>query len=169
MENEDKEVSSDKELLSAILEELFEKYKARSTDINLTDVYNNLQIVLSEHTLPFCFTTSSSITMRNELLDSLIRLLEGMEIPILTPNSHRPFSNKDLAVIVRNATKNVDSQLDTIHANFQQHCREHWTDCHDYYYKTHGSSHQMRGRYIGLKDTICSVCEHKGHRYLSCS
>ena len=48
MENEDKEVSSDKELLSAILEELFEKYKARSTDINLTDVYNNLQIIPSQ-------------------------------------------------------------------------------------------------------------------------
>ena len=27
----------------------------------------------------------------------------------------------------------------------------------------------MRGRYIGLEDTICSVCRHKRHEYLSCS
>ena len=44
-----------------------------------------------------------------------------------------------------------------------------WTECRDYYCKSHGSSHQMRGRNIGLEDTICLVCGHKGHGYLSCS
>ena len=96
--------------------------------------------------------------MRNESLDHLIRLLEGTEKPILTPNSHKPLSNKELAAIVRNASKNIDYKLDTSHANFQQHCHQYWTDCRNYYYKSHSSSHQMRGRYIGLEDTICSVC-----------
>ena len=97
------------------------------------------------------------------------RKTRGTEKPILIPNSHKPFSNKELAAIVRNANKNVDSQLDTIHANFRQYCCQHWTDCRDFYCKSHGSSHQMRGRYIRLEDTICSICGHKGHGYLSCS
>ena len=162
-------MSSDEEPLSRIPEELFEKYKTPSTNVNLTDRYNNLQIVPSQTSLLFRFTTSSSVTMRTESLDHLIRLLEGTEKLILTPNSHKPLSNKELAAIVRNATKNVDSQLNTIHTNFQQHRCQHWTDCHDYYCNSHGSSYQMRGRYIGLEDTMCSVCGHKGHEYLSCS
>ena len=79
---EDKEMSSDEEPLSPILEVLFEKYKALSTNVNLTDGYNNLRIVPSQTSLPFCFTTSSPISMRNELLDYLIRLLERTEKPI---------------------------------------------------------------------------------------
>ena len=44
---EDKEVSTDEEPLFPVQEELFEKYKAPSTNVNLTDGYNNLQIVPS--------------------------------------------------------------------------------------------------------------------------
>ena len=44
---EDKQVSSDEEPLSPILEELFEKYQASSTNVTLTNGYNNLQIVPS--------------------------------------------------------------------------------------------------------------------------
>ena len=47
IKKKDKEVSSDKEPLSPIPEELFEKYKAPSTNVNLTDGYNNLRIVPS--------------------------------------------------------------------------------------------------------------------------
>ena len=57
--------------------------------------------------------------MRNESLDYPIRLLEGTEKPILTPNSHKPLSNEELAAIVRNASKNVNTNLNIIHANFQ--------------------------------------------------
>ena len=141
IKKEDKELSSDQEPLSPILEELFEKYKAPSTNVNLTDAYNNLRIVPSQNLLPFRFTTSSPVTMRHESLDHLIRRLEQTEKPILTPNSHKPYSNEKLAAIVRNATKNVDNKLDTIHANFQQHRRQHWTDCRDYYCKTYCSSY----------------------------
>ena len=151
-------MSSDKEPLSPIPEELFEKYKATSTHIKLTDGYNKLRIVPSQTPLLFRFTTSSPSTMRNESLDHLIRQLEGTEKPILTQNSHKPLYNEELAAIFRNATKNVDSQLDTFHSNFQQHRRQHWTDCRYYYCKSHGSSHQMRRRYIGLDETICSIC-----------
>ena len=83
--------------------------------------------------------------------------------------NHKPWSNEELAAIVRNATKNVNCQLDTIHANCQQHRRQYWTDCRNYYCKSHGSSHQVRGSYIGLEDTICLVCGHRGYGYLSCS
>ena len=58
--------------------------------------------------------------MRNEWLDYLIRLLEGTEKPILIPNSHKLLFNEDLAAIVRNATKTLNSQVDMINANFQQ-------------------------------------------------
>ena len=169
IKKEGKEVSPDEEPLSPILEELFGKYKAPSTNVNLTGGYNNLRIVPSQTPLQFRVTTSSPVTMRNESLDHLIRLLEWTEKPILTPNSHKQLSNEELAAIIRNVIKNVDCQLDTIHANFQQHRRQHWTDCRDYYCKSHGSSHQMRGRYIGLEDTICSVCGYKGHGSLSYS
>ena len=161
---EDKEVSSDKESPSPIPEELFETYKAPSTNVNLTDVYKNLWIVPSQTPLLFRFTTSSPVKMRNEFLDHLTRLLEGIEKPILTPNRHKQLSNEDLAAIVRNANKNVNSQLDTIQVTFQQHHCQHWTDCHDYYCKSHGSSHQMRGSYIALHDTICSICGDKRNR-----
>ena len=169
IKKEDKKMSSDEEPLSPIPEKLFEKYKAPSTNVNLTDGNNNLHIVLSQTPLPFRFTTSSPVRMKNVSLDHLIRLLEGNEKPILTLNSHKRLSNEELAAIVRNATKNVDSQLNTIHVYFQQHRRQHWTDCHNYYCKSHGSHHQMRGRYIGLDETICSICGHKGYGYVSCS
>ena len=162
-------MSSDKEPLPSIPEELFEKYKASSTNVNLTDRYKSQWIVPSQNPLLFCFTTSSPVTVRNESSDHLLRILEGTEKPIVTRNSHKPLSNEERAAIIRNATKNVHSQLDAIHANFQQHRHQHCTDCLDYYYKTHGSCHQIRGRYIGLNDTICSICGHKGYGYLSCS
>ena len=125
IKKDDKEVSSDEEPLSPIPEELFEKYNASSTNVNLTDGYNNLRIVQSQTPLAFRFTTSSPVTIRNESLDHCMRLLEGNVIPILIPNSKKPLSNEELAAIVRNATKNVDFQLDTIHTNFQQHRRQH--------------------------------------------
>ena len=125
IKKEDKQVSSDEEPLCPILEELFEKYNAASTNVNLIDGYNNWQIVPSQNPIPFHFTTSSPVTIRNESLDHCMRLLEGNVIPILIPNSKKPLSNEELAAIVRNATKNVDFQLDTIHTNFQQHRRQH--------------------------------------------
>lgn len=63
--------------------------------------------------------------MRNELLDYLMRLLEGNEICIVTPNGYKLLPNKELAAIVRNATKNINTKLDTIHTTFQQHCHQH--------------------------------------------
>ena len=62
--------------------------------------------------MPFCYIL-------------LISLLEGTVKPILTQSSDKPLSNEDLAAIVTNATKNVDSQFHTIDANFQQHHRQH--------------------------------------------
>ena len=56
--------------------------------------------------------------MRNAFLDSLIRLLKGTEKAILTLKSHKLLYDKELAAIIRNATKNVNSQLDTMNANF---------------------------------------------------
>ena len=47
IKKEDNEMSSDKGPLSAIRKDLFKNYKAPSTNVNLTDWYNNLQIVLS--------------------------------------------------------------------------------------------------------------------------
>ena len=138
-------MSSVEEPLSLMPEDLLEKYQGTSTNVNLTDGYNNLQIVTSQTPLPFRFTTSSHDTMRNECLDYLMRLLKGTEKPIVTPNSHKPLSNEELAAIIRNATKTVDSQLNTIHPNFQQYRGPHWADCRNYYCKSHGSSHQMRG------------------------
>ena len=66
---ESKEVSSDEEPLSSILEKLFEKYKDNSTNINPRGGYHTLQVVPSQTLLPFHFTTSSPLTMRNKLLD----------------------------------------------------------------------------------------------------
>ena len=90
----DKEVTSDEVSLSLILEDIFEKYKALSANINLTDRYNYLKIVLSQTPLRFRFTTSGSVTMRNESLDYLIRLLEGTEKPILKSNSYNLLSKE---------------------------------------------------------------------------
>ena len=42
IKKEDKEVSSEEEPLSPILEELFKKYKAPSNNVNVTDRYYNL-------------------------------------------------------------------------------------------------------------------------------
>ena len=118
IKKKDTEVSADEEHRPPIPEELFEKYKVPSTNVNVTDRYNNLRIVLSQTPLPFRFTTSSTVTMRNESLDHLIRLLQGTKKPILTPNSHKPLSNEERAAIVRNAIKNIDCHLHTIHTNF---------------------------------------------------
>ena len=74
IKKEDKQMSLDEEALSPVAKELFEKYKAPSTNVNVTDAYNNLRIVPSQIPLPFHFTTSSPVTMRNESLDHLIRL-----------------------------------------------------------------------------------------------
>ena len=90
IKKENKEVSSDEEPLSPSAGEIFEKYKAPSTNVNLTDGYNNLQIVPSQNPLLFHFTTSSSVTMRNKSLDHLVKLLERTKKTILTPNSHKP-------------------------------------------------------------------------------
>ena len=76
IKKEDKEVSSDEEALSPVPEKLFENYKAPSTIVNLIDGYNNLRIVPSQSPLPFRFTISSPVMIRNECLDHLIRLLE---------------------------------------------------------------------------------------------
>ena len=152
-------MSAYEEPLSPIPEELLEKYKASSTNANLTNGYNNLRIVPFQNPLLFLFTTSSPVTTRNELLDHLITLLEGTKKPFVTPNSHKPLSNKDLAAFVRNATKNVNSQLDTIHTNFQQHRCQHWTDCHDYYCKSHGSS---------IKAQVRDLCYNSGNLYPNC-
>ena len=124
IKKEDKDVSSDEDLLCLILEKLFERYKALSTNVNLTNGYNQLPIGPSHTPLPFRFTTSSPVTMRNESLDYLIELLEGTENPIGIQNSHKPLSNEKLAAIIRNATKYIVCELTTIHANFQQHCHQ---------------------------------------------
>ena len=86
--------------------------------------------------------------MRNESLDHLIKLSEGTEKPVLTPNSNTPLFKEELAAMVRNATTIVVSQAKRIHSNFQQHCCQHQTDCRVYYCKSHRSSYPMRGRYI---------------------
>ena len=58
IKKKDKKKSSNEDPLSSIPEELFEKYKVPSTNINLTDRDNNLQVVLSKTTLLFHFNTS---------------------------------------------------------------------------------------------------------------
>ena len=112
-----KEVFGDEGPLSPIAEEIFVKYQVHSTNGNLTDGYNNLQIVPSQISLPFCFTTSSPVTMRNKSQDYLIRLLEGTEQPILLLNSDKLLSNEELPAIVRNGAKKVNSTLDMIHSH----------------------------------------------------
>ena len=47
IKKEDKEVSSNEQHLSPMPRELLEKYKALSTNVNLTNGYNNLWIVRS--------------------------------------------------------------------------------------------------------------------------
>ena len=169
IKKEDTEVSLKEKHLSPIPKELFKKYKALSTNVSITYGSNNLWKVPSQTPLYFRFTTSSPISMRNELLAYLSRLLEGTEKPILTPHSHKLLLNIELAAIVRNAIKNINSQLDIIHYNIQQYCHQHCTDCYHYYCKSHGSSHHVRSRHIRLELTICSICGHKRHGYLSCS
>ena len=75
IKKQDKEVSLEEEPLSPIADELLENCKAPSSNVNLTDRYNNLEILPSQTPLAFCFTTSSPVTMRNESLDYHIRLL----------------------------------------------------------------------------------------------
>ena len=115
-------MSSNEVPLSFILGELFNKYKASYTNVNVTDVYINLRIVLSQTSLTFCFSTSNRVLMRNESINDLISLLDGIEEPILGQHSYKPLSNKELAAVVRNPTKNIDCQLGTFLANFHQHC-----------------------------------------------
>ena len=166
IKKENKEVSTNKEPQSTILEKPFQKYKASSTNSNLTDGYYSLWIVLYQTTLVFCFTTSSTVTIRYELLDYLIRQLEGTEKPILTANSYKPLSKKILAAVVRKAIQNVQSQFDAIHTNVQQHYRQCQTECNDQNFQSRGNSQQMSSRYIGLEDTMCSLCVNKVHEYL---
>ena len=66
IKKEDKKVSSDEEPLASIVEELFGKYKAPSTNIYVTGRYNNLWIVPSGYILLFRFTTSGPVTIRNK-------------------------------------------------------------------------------------------------------
>ena len=100
-------MSSDKEPLSLIQEELFEKYKAYSTKVNLLDQYHNVQVVQSQCLLRFHFSTRSPVTKRNKCLDNLIRLLEELAQSILTPNRHKPLSNAELNTIVSKGNKNI--------------------------------------------------------------
>ena len=58
--------------------------------------------------------------MKNKCLDYFIKLLDITEMPTLTANTYKPISNKEIPPIVGNATKNIDSHLGKIHANFQQ-------------------------------------------------
>ena len=46
------------------------------------------------------------------------KTMQETEKPILIPHSPKWLSNEKLAAIVRNVTKKVDSQLDTIHTKF---------------------------------------------------
>jgi hypothetical protein len=172
IKKEDKQESSEEDSLSPIPEELFEKYKAPPTKVNLSDGYYNLRLNPSKNIHNYGYVPKDKnepVTMTSEFSNYLIKLLEETKTPILTPNSHKPLTNEELAAIVRNATRNVDSQLDDIHVKFQQHRRQHWTDCRDYYCKTHGSSHQMRNRYMSIEETVCSICGNKGHGVMSCS
>ena len=50
IKKEEKEVCADEEPLSAILEELFRKHQASSTNVNLMDGYHNRQVVPSKNT-----------------------------------------------------------------------------------------------------------------------
>ena len=116
---EDKEVSSDKVLLSLMPKATRKEYKASSTNVNLADRYNKLQIVLSKHTLLFRLTTSRPITIRNQLSAYLIAQLKVTKKSILTCNSHKPLSHEDVAAIVRNEIKNICNNIDTCDAKFQ--------------------------------------------------
>ena len=49
---------------------------------------------------------------------------------------------------------------------YRQHRRLHWTACHDFYCRTHGSSHQMKNRYPPY--SICSICGEDAHGVLDC-
>jgi len=51
--------------------------------------------------------------------------------------------------------------------HYKQHRKQHNTDCHDYYSRSHGSSHQNGNRYFPT--TRCSVCGTYGHGCLDCT
>jgi len=51
--------------------------------------------------------------------------------------------------------------------HYKQHRKQHNTDCHDYYCRSHGSSHQNGNRYFPT--TRCSVCGTYGHVCLDCT
>jgi len=50
--------------------------------------------------------------------------------------------------------------------HYKQHRKQHNTDCHDYYCRSHGSSHPNWNRYFPT--TRCSVCGTYGHGCLDC-
>jgi len=51
--------------------------------------------------------------------------------------------------------------------HYKQYRKQHNTDCHDYYCRSHGSSHQNGNRYFPT--TRCSVCGTYGHGCLDCT
>jgi len=51
--------------------------------------------------------------------------------------------------------------------NYKQHRKQHNTDCHDYYRRSHGSSHQNGNRYFPT--TRCSVCRTYRYGCLDCT
>jgi len=51
--------------------------------------------------------------------------------------------------------------------HYKQHRKQHNTDCHDYYWRSHGSSHQNGNRYFPA--TRCSICGTYGQGYLDCT
>ena len=51
--------------------------------------------------------------------------------------------------------------------HYKQHRNQHDKDCHDYYCRLQGSSHQNGNRYFPT--TRCSVCGTYGHRCLDCN
>ena len=119
IETEKQQVFLNTAQLSLILEQLFEKYKASSANVNMTDGCTTLSVVSSQAQFTFCYTTSSPIVMRNEWWDSFIRLLKWTHKRILTWNSHKLLSNGELVAIVRNANKNIYTKLHNVHTNFQ--------------------------------------------------
>jgi len=51
--------------------------------------------------------------------------------------------------------------------HYKQHRKQHNMDCHDYYGRLHGSSHQNRNCFFPT--TRCSVCRIYGHGCLDCT
>lgn len=58
--------------------------------------------------------------------------------------------------------------LERVWEHYRQHRRQHWTDCTDYYCKSHNSSHETRNRYLPEQFAICSICGDWGHGRITC-